>query len=135
MTETHHMSGPPERRAFRPTVLGPRAMVATPHSLASAAGLRVLHAGGNAIDPAIAAAAVCSVVYPHMCSIGGAAFWLIYNARTATERGLNGSGRSGVRCSIDQYQKSGYTAMAPSVWRSASSASGIEARGTDGSIS
>ena len=102
---------PPERRAFRPTVLGPRAMVATPHYLASAAGLRVLHAGGNAIDAAIAAAAVCSVVYPHMCSIGGDAFWLIYNAQTATVRGLNGSGRSGVRCSIEQYQKSGYATI------------------------
>jgi gamma-glutamyltranspeptidase len=31
-------------------VLGPRAMVATPHYLASAAGLRVLHAGGNAVS-------------------------------------------------------------------------------------
>ncbi|MEE9538021.1 MAG: gamma-glutamyltransferase, partial [candidate division NC10 bacterium] len=57
--------------AHRPTVLAPRGMVASPHYLASAAGLRVLQAGGNAIDAAIAAAAVCSVVYPHMCSIGG----------------------------------------------------------------
>jgi gamma-glutamyltranspeptidase len=56
MTEAHHMPVPPERRPFRPTVLGLHAMVATPHYLASAAGLRVLHGGGNAIDAAIAAA-------------------------------------------------------------------------------
>jgi gamma-glutamyltranspeptidase/glutathione hydrolase len=86
-------------------------MVATPHYLASAAGLRVLHAGGNAIDAAIAAAAVCSVVYPHMCSIGGDAVWLIYNAQTATVHGLNGSGRSGSQCSIDRYEQSGYATI------------------------
>jgi gamma-glutamyltranspeptidase/glutathione hydrolase len=86
-------------------------MVATPHYLASAAGLRVLHGGGNAIDAAIAAAAVCSVVYPHMCSIGGDAFWLIYNAQTATVHCLNGAGRSGRQCSIDLYQKSGHATI------------------------
>ncbi len=91
--------------AHRPTVLAPRGMVASPHYLASAAGLRVLQAGGNAIDAAIAAAAVCSVVYPHMCSIGGDNFWLIYDAKTRTVRALNGSGRSGERCSIDQYHR------------------------------
>jgi gamma-glutamyltranspeptidase/glutathione hydrolase len=86
-------------------------MIATPHYLASAAGLRVLHSGGSAIDAAIAAAAVCSVVYPHMCSIGGDAFWLIYNAHTATVHGLNGSGRSGRQCSIDLYQQAGYATI------------------------
>jgi len=93
--------------AHRPTVLAPQGMVASPHYLASAAGLRVLQAGGNAIDAAIAAAAVCSVVYPHMCSIGGDNFWLIYDAKTRTVRALNGSGRSGERCSIDQYHRTG----------------------------
>jgi len=93
--------------AHRPTVLAPQGMVVTPHYLASAAGLRVLQAGGNAIDAAIAAAAVCSVVYPHMCSIGGDNFWLIYDAKARTVRALNGSGRSGERCSIDQYHRTG----------------------------
>lgn len=40
----------------RPTVLATRGMVVSPHYLASAAGLRVLQAGGNAIDAATAAA-------------------------------------------------------------------------------
>ncbi|MEE9182795.1 MAG: gamma-glutamyltransferase [candidate division NC10 bacterium] len=93
--------------AHRPTVLSTRGMVATPHYLASAAGLRVLQAGGNAIDAAIAAAAVCSVVYPHMCSMGGDNFWLIYDAKARTVRALNGSGRSGERCSIDLYHRMG----------------------------
>ncbi len=93
--------------AHRPTVLATQGMVVTPHYLASAAGLRVLQAGGNAIDAAIAAAAVCSVVYPHMCSIGGDNFWLIYDAKTRTVRALNGSGRSGERCTIDLYRSMG----------------------------
>ena len=100
--------------AHRPTVLGTRGMVATPHYLASAAGLRVLQAGGNAIDAVIAAAAVCSVVYPHMCSIGGDNFWLIYDAKGRTVRALNGSGRSGERCTIDLYTRMGSANVIPS---------------------
>jgi gamma-glutamyltranspeptidase/glutathione hydrolase len=88
-------------------------MVTTPHYLASAAGLRVLQAGGNAIDAAIAAAAVCSVVYPHMCSIGGDNFWLIYDAKSRTVRALNGSGRSGERCTIEFYRQMGITNSIP----------------------
>ena len=100
--------------AHRPTVLGTRGMVATPHYLASAAGLRVLQAGGNAVDAVIAAAAVCSVVYPHMCSIGGDNFWLIYDAKGRTVRALNGSGRSGERCTIDLYTRMGSANAIPS---------------------
>ncbi len=100
--------------AHRPTVLAPQGMVVTPHYLASAAGLRVLQAGGNAIDAAIAAAAVCSVVYPHMCGIGGDNFWLIYDAKTRTVRALNGSGRAGERCTIDFYQRMGNASVIPS---------------------
>lgn len=99
--------------AHRPTVLSTRGMVVSPHYLASAAGLRVLQAGGNAVDAAIAAAAVCSVVYPHMCSIGGDNFWLIYDAKTRTVRALNGSGRSGERCTIDLYRGMGHADAIP----------------------
>jgi len=56
-------------------------MVACPHALASSAGVDVLRHGGSAVDAAIAAAATLGVVYPHMCGLGGDAFWLIYDAR------------------------------------------------------
>jgi len=69
-------------------------MVATPHHLASMAAARILIEGGNAVDAAIAANAVLTVVYPHNCSLGGDAFWLIYHSSTGKLRGLNGSGRS-----------------------------------------
>src|SRR5688572_10858179 len=57
-----------------------RGLVATPHVLASDAGLGVLRAGGNAVDAAIAAATTIAVVYPHMNSIGGDNLWLLYDA-------------------------------------------------------
>ncbi len=54
-----------------------RAMVTSPHHLASEAGLRILKDGGNAIEAAVATAAALAVVYPHMNGIGGDSFWLI----------------------------------------------------------
>jgi gamma-glutamyltranspeptidase/glutathione hydrolase len=53
------------------------AAIATPHHLASAAGLRALEAGGSAADAALAAAAVLTVVYPHNCALGGDLFALL----------------------------------------------------------
>src|SRR5437667_12437783 len=67
-------------------------MVASPHSLASAAGVDALRAGGSAVDAAIAAGAALSVLYPHMTSVGGDAFWLIYDAEARRVRYLNGGG-------------------------------------------
>lgn len=53
-------------------------MAVAPHSLAAEAALRILREGGNAIEATVAAAAAIAVVYPHMNSIGGDAFWTIY---------------------------------------------------------
>ena len=52
-------------------------MVTSPHALASAAGLDVLRAGGNAIEAAIAIGAALCVTYPHFTGLGGDAFWVI----------------------------------------------------------
>lgn len=48
-----------------------RVAIAAPHTAAVDAAREVVAAGGNAIDAAVAAAAVLTVVYPHMCSVGG----------------------------------------------------------------
>jgi gamma-glutamyltranspeptidase/glutathione hydrolase len=69
-------------------------MVTSPHSLASSAGVDVLRAGGSAVDAAIAASAVLSVVYPHMTSLGGDAFWLIHDGKSGEIRYLNGGGKA-----------------------------------------
>jgi gamma-glutamyltranspeptidase/glutathione hydrolase len=82
-------------------------MVASPHSLASAAGVDALRAGGSAVDAAIAAGAALSVLYPHMTSVGGDAFWLIYDARAGRVRYLNGGGRAARGASIDWFRSRG----------------------------
>ncbi len=82
-------------------------MVASPHSLASAAGVDALRAGGSAIDAAIAAGAALSVLYPHMTSVGGDAFWLIYDAEARRVRYLSGGGRAARNASIDWFRSRG----------------------------
>lgn len=90
------------------TTISPNGMVTTPHYLASQAALEILEAGGNAVEAAISAAVTLTVVYPHMNSLGGDNFWLIYNAHTKELKGLNASGRSGENATIDCYQNQGY---------------------------
>ncbi len=78
----------------------PRGCVASPHYLASAAGLAVLADGGNALDAAIATNLTLGVVTPYMCGYGGDLFTII---RTP-DGGLhayNGSGRSSSRATLD----------------------------------
>ena len=78
----------------RSVVMARNGMIATSQPLASAAGLKVLQEGGNAIDAAVTAAAVLAVVEPSMTGIGGDLFAIVYDAKTKTLHGLNASGRS-----------------------------------------
>jgi gamma-glutamyltranspeptidase/glutathione hydrolase len=55
----------------------------------------VLERGGNAIDAAVVAAAVLTVVEPNMTGVGGDLFAIVWSARDKTLHGLNASGRSG----------------------------------------
>ena len=75
-------------------VFAPHGMVACAHYLATQAGVHILAQGGNAIDAAIAANAVMTVVYPTTCSAGGDIFLLIWDAKTEHIYALNGSGRA-----------------------------------------
>src|SRR5206468_10653689 len=82
-------------------------MVTSPHSLASAAGVDVLRAGGSAVDAAIATSAVLAVVYPHMTGLGGDAFWLIHDGASGEVRYLNGGGKAAACATLSSLQQRG----------------------------
>lgn len=94
----------------RSAVRAMNGMVATSQPLASAAGLRILQQGGNAIDAAVAAAAVLCVVEPMMVSPGGDLFALVWDAKKKELKALNASGRSPKAASIDELKKRGFSA-------------------------
>ena len=86
----------------RSTVIGQRGVVATSQPLAALAGLDILKKGGNAIDAAVATAAVLTVVEPMSTSLGGDAFIMIYLAKEKKLVGLNVSGRSPYGVTLDK---------------------------------
>jgi gamma-glutamyltranspeptidase / glutathione hydrolase len=80
--------------AGRSVVRTSHAMVASSQPLASQAGLEILKRGGNAVDAAIAMAAVLNVTEPNMTGIGGDAFMMVYSAKAKKLEALNASGRA-----------------------------------------
>ena len=101
----------PNTHATRSAVMGRNGMIATSQPLASAAGLKVLQDGGNAIDAAVTAAAVLAVVEPSMTGIGGDLFAIVYDAKTKTLHALNASGRSPYAATPAEYARRGQTRM------------------------
>jgi gamma-glutamyltranspeptidase len=92
---------------WRPVVLSDTGMVSSGHALASETGIRILKAGGNAVDAAVAAWAVQGLTEPEMTGIGGDMFMLIYIAKTGEVKFINGTGVAPMAANVDFYKSKG----------------------------
>ena len=68
----------------------------------------MLRAGGSAVDAAIATGAALCVLYPHMTSIGGDAFWLIHEGESGAVRYLGGGGQAAASADPDWFRARGH---------------------------
>ena len=98
-----------ETFATRSEVLGQNGMVATSHPLATQIGLDILKNGGNAIDAAIAANAALGLMEPTGSGVGGDLFAIVWDAKTEKLYGLNASGRSPKKLTLDYFKKENLT--------------------------
>src|SRR5437660_10051689 len=79
-------------------------MVTSLHPLASAAGLEMLRAGGNAVDAAVATAFAIGVVEPFMSGVGGVAAMVIYRHRTGETVVVDGSSFAPAQARADMFE-------------------------------
>jgi len=89
------------------------AAAATSHPLATSTALKVLRAGGNAIDAAVAAAAVLAIVEPQSTGIGGDGFMLYAPKGSDKIIGFNGSGKAPQKATIERLKQDGVKSIGP----------------------
>lgn len=93
--------------ATRSEVFGQHGMAATSQPLATQVAIDILKRGGTAVDAAIAANAVLGLVEPTGCGIGGDLFAIVWDPRSKKLHGLNASGRSPAKLTMDHFRKLG----------------------------
>lgn len=84
--------------------------VASPHPLATEAGLQILRQGGNAFDAAIAVSAALAVVEPYGSGVGGGGFFLVRQAQTNDDplyQFLDARERAPLAAQADLYRRNG----------------------------
>jgi len=92
----------------RSEVMAPNGMVVTSQPLAAQAGLQVLMRGGNAVDAAVATAAVLSITEPMMVGIASDLFAVIYIAKDHKAYVLNASGTAPSGATLEHLNGLGY---------------------------
>jgi gamma-glutamyltranspeptidase/glutathione hydrolase len=96
---------PPQSRS---EVMAQHGMVVTSQPLAAQAGLQILMQGGNAIDAAVAAAGVLSLVEPMMVGVASDLFAVIYIAQEHKTYVLNASGTAPSGATVAHFGELGY---------------------------
>ena len=86
-------------------------MAATSHPSATLIAIDVLRKGGNAVDAAVAAMALLSVIEPTQTGIGGDCFALLMRGREGEVVALNGSGWAPEAATVDFYEGNGIVAI------------------------
>ncbi|MFE3762444.1 gamma-glutamyltransferase [Streptomyces sp. NPDC059104] len=130
-------AAPPQDTAAPPKVpvaAGYGGAVASVDADASAAGIAVLRAGGNAVDAAVATAAALGVTEPYSAGIGGGGYFVYYDAASRRVHTIDGREtapasatatlfqENGVPIPFDQGQTSGRSVGVPgtpATWKSA----------------
>src|SRR6516164_7307019 len=102
---------PPARAYGRAEVISKTGIVATSQVLASQAGADMLARGGSAVDAAIAANAVLSVMEPMLAGPGGDLFAIYRDEKTGEVSGLNASGWAPSELTIDFLRQKGISEM------------------------
>jgi len=94
--------------ATRSVVIAPHAMAATSQPLVTQIALDVMREGGSAVDAAIAANAALGLMEPTGSGVGGDLFAIVWDAESQQLYGLNASGRSPRRLSLQWFRDQGY---------------------------
>ena len=89
--------------AYRPPRVGSKGAVVANHTMATQAGMRILHQGGNAVDAAVAVAFALGPAEPQGSSIGGDGFVMINMADSRKVEVVNGTGAAPLAATADRY--------------------------------
>src|SRR5882724_3662502 len=101
----HHQT---DQATTGPVVSGTHGVVSAGHPLVSMAGMRMLLAGGNAFDAAVAAGFAAAVVEPTASyTLCGECVAMIYDARRGEMRAVSGQGTAPARATIDVFRRRG----------------------------
>jgi gamma-glutamyltranspeptidase/glutathione hydrolase len=99
----------------RSEVVGRNGVVSTSQPLAAQAGLDILRKGGNAVDAAVATAAVLNLIEPMNVGMGGDLFAIVYTAKDHKLHVLNASGKAAGGQTLAFMNAKGYRAD-PANW-------------------
>ena len=97
----------PPRQTMRPEILGTHGIVAAGRHYSVEAGMRILRAGGNAIDAGAATVFAASVVEISHFGFGGEAPAIIYDAKTREVIVINGQGTAPKAATADLFRAEG----------------------------